>query len=468
MKISRKTKIIFSCLLLTLGIFSFVFILKRGIFNNINFQDSIKSGISDTVPYLKKDSIKLKYTISNNVVYYLKNNGKYILVDSATMIPINNIEYDTPFGFNDGVAVALRNKLWGYIDKSGKEIVPCGSYLYVYDFQNGYGKVKEGNDNNSIRFGFVNKLGKLVVPVIYQDLSELNNNSSKFYREGKYGFVNSDGVEITTAKFENAHSFFEGLATVELNGKWGYIDGNGKEVIPAKYLECGDFHEGLAFVKEHTRGIQSTYLDLYGFINKKEEMIIPQIYFQAKNFNEGIALVEDEYRIGKFIDKDNNELCRRSFTESEYVGEGLIKFVDNMWKGFANIKGDVVIPAKYDFASEFHDGLCRVALSTYRGMGEPFFFINKTGEVIINNDSFSLVRDFHEGLAIAQCKVCSGSSNCHQGFINKMGHFCISPKYDIYDINTDGIFRNGFARVHDEKHSSTFLIDKTGREFCDH
>ena len=75
------------------------------------------------------------------------------------------------------------------------------------------------------------------------------------------------------------------------------------------------------------------------------------------------------------------------------VQEGLFRFLENGKIGFANLKGQKVIPAKFDFASEFLSGL-----ASFNVGGKPkeldsehsiwsgglWGFINKHGLVVIN------------------------------------------------------------------------------------
>ena len=45
----------------------------------------------------------------------------------------------------------------------------------------------------------------------------------------KWGFVDKEGKEVIPLKYDNVSYLYEGLASVELNGKKGYIDKNGIE-----------------------------------------------------------------------------------------------------------------------------------------------------------------------------------------------------------------------------------------------
>ncbi|MBO7380047.1 MAG: WG repeat-containing protein, partial [Neisseriaceae bacterium] len=87
----------------------------------------------------------------------------------------------------------------------------------------------------------------------------------------------------------------------------------------------------------------------------------------------------------------------------------------------------LVIPAKYDWADPFYDGLAQVKINNKWG------FINKTGELVIpaQYDSDS-VDNFHDGLA--RVKI-----DNKWGFINKTGELVIPAQYDWADSFHDGL-----------------------------
>jgi len=80
----------------------------------------------------------------------------------------------------------------------------------------------------------------------------------------KYGFIDKTGKEVIPIKYDDAHSFSEGLAKVKLNDKYGFIDKTGKEVIPIKYDYAEGFSEGLAQVKLNNK---------WFYINQKGECV---------------------------------------------------------------------------------------------------------------------------------------------------------------------------------------------------
>ena len=110
--------------------------------------------------------------------------------------------------------------------------------------------------------------------------------------------------------------------------------------------------------------------------------------------------------------------------EPDYVKEGLFRYVENNKIGFANLKGEKMIPPKFDFATPFANGLAA---------------FNVGGHTAKNGEEHSVWAD---GL---------------WGFIDKKGKIVIEPKFmRVLD------FKNNFAEAitQDQKR---VLIDKKGK-----
>jgi len=51
----------------------------------------------------------------------------------------------------------------------------------------------------------------------------------------KWGYINKVGTMVVPARYEEAHRYSEGLAAVKVEHKWGFIDQTGKKELP----KCG-------------------------------------------------------------------------------------------------------------------------------------------------------------------------------------------------------------------------------------
>lgn len=54
-------------------------------------------------------------------------------------------------------------------------------------------------------------------------------------KDGKYGFVDKSGKIVIPLLYDNVWSFSEGFAGVMRDEKWGYVNTAGEETIPLQY-----------------------------------------------------------------------------------------------------------------------------------------------------------------------------------------------------------------------------------------
>ena len=165
------------------------------------------------------------------------NNGHGTIID-------NPLKYDNAGDyFSEGLAVVELNGKYGFIDKSGKVVIPI-KYDDAWSFSEGLAEV-----SLNWKYGFIDKSGKVIIPIKYDYAWSFSEGLAKVTLNWKYGFIDKSGKVIIPIKYDDAWAFSEGLAKVKLNGKWGFIDKTGKVVIPIKYDYAWNFSEGLAEVK---------------------------------------------------------------------------------------------------------------------------------------------------------------------------------------------------------------------------
>ena len=230
----------------------------------------------------------------------LKNNGKYIYVDSTSNNQVIVGQFDEAYPFTDSLAWVEINGKSAIINLAGK-FVTRPIYVYGRSIDTSGGLIK------------VTKLK--------------NTNSSKI--QTLEGYIDSKGIEVIPAKFYAIGPFSENLAWCSIDGKLGYVNRNGKMVISPTftplvndvintntgesyrdYSNDFNFHNGLACVSKNKK---------FGFIDQSGITTIPIIYEDARRFCNGIAWV----------------------------------FKNKKW-GAINIKGDIIIPFKYDEINNFN------------------------------------------------------------------------------------------------------------------
>ncbi len=179
-----------------------------------------------------------------------------------------------------------------------------------------------------------------------------------------------------------------------------------------------------------------------------------------------------------YKDENGNIVIPAKYDFAGPFSEGLAAVKINGKWGFIDKTDKLVIPAKYDYAWSFLEGLARVRING------KFGFIDKTDKLVIPA-KYDAVSDFYDGLALVEI-------NGKYGFIDKADKLVIPAKYDdawsfseglvrvqingkwgfidktdkvvipaIYDYVWDD-FKNGKARV--ELNGREFYIDKNGNE----
>ena len=69
------------------------------------------------------------------------------------------------------------------------------------------------------KWGFIDKTGKEVIPIKYDGAWYFSEGLASVKLNDKWGFIDKAGKEVTPIKYDMAISFSEGLANVELNDK---------------------------------------------------------------------------------------------------------------------------------------------------------------------------------------------------------------------------------------------------------
>ena len=314
----------------------------------------------------------------------------------------------------DGISAIQKDGKWGFIDKTGNQIIPC-LYDSVCGFHEGLAAVQLNN-----KWGAVNNVGELIIPYSYNDPLWFDEGLAAVRINGKDGYINTKGELQIPCIYDNATRFKEGYASVELNGKLGYIDRTGKMIIPCMYdisefIDAHDVSHGYFPIyldgkwgmldKQGHMIIPCKYDQLIpvedngecivilndkeGYINIKNEYILPLIYDRIWKFSDGIAPVKLN---GKciYIDKQGTQVIPYSYEDNYHFKNGVARVKLNDKYGYIDLNGNQIIPCAYDSASEyFYLGIARVKLNNKYG------YIDTSGKHIIPLN-FTWVRRYDE------------------------------------------------------------------------
>lgn len=184
--------------------------------------------------------------------------GEYFLIDKKG----NQLSkvYDTIYESSDGVLVFKKEDKYGVIDLTGKEIIPA-SYYYLGDCFDNRISIKE-YVNDLPMFGYIDKNGKVIIPVKYEEAYIFKNGVAVVREAGKYGLIDKNGKTLIAVKYdtmyytdENKENVVgvEGLiydeeGEVISNGISTMFDLSGKKLVDSKYEKVLGFSEERAAV----------------------------------------------------------------------------------------------------------------------------------------------------------------------------------------------------------------------------
>jgi WG containing repeat len=298
------------------------------------------------------------------------------------------------------------------------------------------------------KFGYIDRTGKIVIPAKFDRVGGLTHGDLTNFNEGlaavdigeKSGYIDPMGKIVVPLKFGRADSFNEGLAAVSIGKKWGYIDPTGKIIIPLKFGQADSFHEGLAAITT-----DKDIINEWRYIDRTGKIVIPGPFSNPAKFKNGLAYVYAR-NMCTTIDKTGKVVANSCIPVKAPQGKSddLISFSENKKYGYKERTGKIVIPAQFNGgASGFSDGLAWVVIGAKLG------YIDKTGKVVVparydyprNNTKtdvpdeivtmgnpfggFSGSSNFDRGLAIVVIPTkCKGTSdkNCDRvGYIDTTG-----------------------------------------------
>lgn len=236
---------------------------------------------------------------------YSSESGKYYFIDTTGKPAFDGKQWEWAENFCEGMALVFDGSGWGFIDTTGKLVIPCkyesAAEQNPESFHEGLAPVVI--DPARDLFGYIDKTGKQVFERIASTNYPFSEGLCFTYDKDQdcWGYMDKTGKMVITLD-ENVvgDSFSEGLATIRQYGNpIGFIDKTGKQVITFEenqYKEVEPFHEGRARVWDG---------NAYGFIDTTGKLVIPCEYSCYEGFSEGLVPAKKGDKWG-YLNKDGN------------------------------------------------------------------------------------------------------------------------------------------------------------------
>jgi hypothetical protein len=209
---------------------------------------------------------------------------------------------------------------------------------------------------NGEMWGYMNTSGKLVIPARYEEVTDFNGGHALAKKGGKYFVIDTQGTEVPVADGAamDVKAFSESMAHFRAADKtFGFVDESGKIAIPAQFESVGYFRDGLAWAKTSDK--------MVGFIDKKGDWVIKPQFAVAKDFDKstGLARIKNGDRWG-YVSK-SGEITYIDDTDLwEDFSNGLARGRRNGKFGYLNSKGEWAIEPQFDGCRDFKNGYAAV------------------------------------------------------------------------------------------------------------
>jgi hypothetical protein len=310
-----------------------------------------------------------------------------------------------------------------------------------------------------------NEIKWIVKPVMnYDGLREFHDGLARVSKlvngKSKFGYIDKNGREVVPVVYDGASDFSEGLAAVGKNNKWGFIDKDGKIVIPLMYNKVESFSHGLAWVNKNGK---------WGFIDKNGKTVLPFEYTLGPSSDATLQHISDNLvRVVKSSDGSEGlfDLSKRKllFTADRIMNlsDNLIMVQKNDKFGFIDPTGKIVLPIQYAYVEDFHEGLAAVGKKDPKSRAIKYGYMNKSGKIVIPYQ-YQSAGIFSDGVAVVRVRFDSSTYKATLRIIDKNGKNILGK--DISDYFNIGPFVNGTAVVDKFAHDQhkLGLIDKSGK-----
>ncbi len=247
-------------------------------------------------------------------------------------------------------------------------------------------------------------------------------NTSDANITSKYGYIDEEGNVVSELKYDFATDFTNGIGVMQ--------SGNTIMAINTKGDIIKTFDSSLSSVLYYDGEKGIARKDGLSYLIDKEGKILNGTGYTALNYWNTCILAKKGDLYG-FIDWDGNILTPIEYTNiyGSQESSGIMAAVKKDGKhGFLAGNGKVFVPAIYESAGDFRDGVGILWKNGKAG------FINTSG-MMITNFKYDNVQNFSEGLG-------SFMIGTKWGYLDKSGKE-VTPATD----DSPAFFKNGYANI---------------------
>ncbi|HND37345.1 MAG: WG repeat-containing protein [Candidatus Obscuribacter sp.] len=286
---------------------------------------------------------------------------------------------------------------------------------------------KNGMEN--LAFSYCTETGDILA-ARFDQVSAFSNGVAAVRRGRLVGFVGLDGKYLANSKLvecEFKDQLSQGCLAACVNGRWGYLDTGGNWIIKPQFDRAEPFRNDFALVVLANSGSAVEKSNCVSYVDKTGR-IFDQRFHCGESFEEGYAAVsvvsmaQPSTRLWGLIDGRGEWVLEPRYTRIDPpVGSKRLVHNNDLVGIFSN--GKLTLAPKYQHIGNFCDGLASFRESENGKVG----FLNPEGRVIIPA-RFEFAFDFSEGLAAVGYPPIKGTDKSSLGFVDRKGQLIMTPK----------------------------------------
>lgn len=148
------------------------------------------------------------------------NLASLLTVGRASLVATTLWSFVEVLPFSEGLAAVRSGEKWGFIDRSGRFVIPPQFNLVLEGFADGLARVYFSD----YQVRFIDKTGKVVIQPQSNDVTTFSEGLAGIKINDQWGYMDKTGAIVIQPQFQAAKTFSQGLAAIRLQYAWGYID----------------------------------------------------------------------------------------------------------------------------------------------------------------------------------------------------------------------------------------------------
>lgn len=269
---------------------------------------------------------------------------------------------------------------WGFLNTAGILVIDP-VFDDVTPFSEGLAAV-----NQKGKWGYIDHTGKVIIPINYKSAWAFHDNKARVRPfDSPDCFVGKDGRVLASGEWSAAGDFSEGLALVRIGNTFGYIDSTGTLSIPSVYSGGHTFYHGVAVIEDEEKN---------GVINAKGEIVISTVFDHITIHKEEQIIVCRDSQMSSAFDLNGKELVRLENSTILDTDGKLISFMKDDTAFFYDI-ADKRISSDGKFFNIIYLGEHRWAGKQVHG----YYLLNAEGKKMTATP-YSQINQFKDGIAV--------------------------------------------------------------------